>query len=152
MDNLIEKKLISGKIQCFENCWGEFHFCWRDICYRTFHYKAFVSAFFCQHERIWIRKTEKKRGGVHIILRFFRRFLLMQNTKKIMMYLSFLCKQTCAKNNCLYKIPWYQNILAMFWCSLREKCRHSNLVQLWSKNFQYKSEQQNEQFYTFIFL
>ena len=63
MDNLIEKKLISGKIQCFENCWGEFHFCWRDICYRTFHYKAFVSAFFCQHERIWIRKTEKKRGG-----------------------------------------------------------------------------------------
>ena len=42
------------KILFFENRWCKFHFCQHEIDYTTF-----VSAFFCQCEMIWVRKTAK---------------------------------------------------------------------------------------------
>ena len=44
---------ILGKIQFFENCWCELHFCRCEI-----HYTTFVSAFFCQYEIIWDREQQ----------------------------------------------------------------------------------------------
>ena len=44
---------IFGKIQFFEKCRREFHFCRREIDYTTF-----ASAFFCRREMILVRKTE----------------------------------------------------------------------------------------------
>ena len=43
-----------GKIQFFEYCQREFNFCRHKI-----HYTTFASAFFCQCEIIWVRKTHR---------------------------------------------------------------------------------------------
>ena len=44
---------IFRKIQIFEFCLLEFHFCRHEINYTTF-----VSAFFCWREIVWVTKTE----------------------------------------------------------------------------------------------
>ena len=44
-----------GKIQLFENCQHEFHFCRREINNATF-----ASTLFCRHEITWVGKTVYK--------------------------------------------------------------------------------------------
>ena len=58
---------------------------------------------FCQEMRKWV--------DCHIILRFLRRFFMMQHRKEILLCLSFLCLRGCAQNNCLNKIwnDWHCN-------------------------------------------
>ena len=58
---------IFRKIQFFENCRHEFHFCRREIDYTTF-----VSAFFCRHEIIWVRKTASCSTQGNFIKRFYK--------------------------------------------------------------------------------
>ena len=55
---------IFGKIQFFEHCRREFHFCRREIDYTTF-----ASVFFCRREIIWVRKTASQLRRVKTWLR-----------------------------------------------------------------------------------
>ena len=57
----------------------------------------------CQEMRKWL--------DCHIILKFLRRFFMMQHRKEILFCLSFLCLRGCAQNNCLNKIwdDWHCN-------------------------------------------
>ena len=75
---------IFGKIQFFENCQREFHFCWREIDNTTF-----ASAFFCQREIIWVRKTDYM-CIIYIICHTFYLVLLQTLGKKLILIWS-LC-------------------------------------------------------------